>query len=381
MNDKKEAKKMKKNLLSQIKKSAAVVAFGLTAALPTQAQETLNFYNWSDYIAEDTIAKFEKETGIKVTYDVFDSNEVLEAKLLAGRSGYDLVVPSATFMARQIQAGVFQPLDKSKLSNYKELDMPMMKTLSALDADNAHGVPYLWGTTGIGYNIDQVKKELGEDAPTDSWELVFNPKYMEKLKNCGVSFLDSADEIYPLALAYVGKNPNSKDKSDYAKKSEAAMLLKNIRPYITQFHSSQYINNLANGDICVAVGWSGDILQAMDRADEAENGVSIEYTIPKEGTSMWFDMLVIPKDAKNTDNAHKLVNFLMRPDIIAEITNYVWYPNGIPASKTMLDEEISSNTSIYPDAATKAKLFPLSVHTPKIDKALTRFWTDMKTGR
>lgn len=372
---------MKKNLLGHIKKSAAVMALGLTVALPTQAQETINFYNWSDYIAEDTLAKFEKETGIKVTYDVFDSNEVLEAKLLAGRSGFDLVVPSATFMARQIQAGVFMPLDKSKLSNYKELDKPMMKTLEVLDADNAHGVPYLWGTTGIGYNVEQVKKVLGEDAPVNSWELVFNPKYMEKLKECGVSFLDSADEIFPLALNYVGKDPGSKDKSDYSKKGEAAQLLKNIRPYVTQFHSSQYINNLANGDICVAVGWSGDILQAIDRADEADNGVSLEYSIPKEGTSMWFDMLTIPKGAKNADNAHKLVNFLMRPDIMSDISNYVWYPNGIPASVPLLDKEISGNTSIYPDAETKAKLFSLSVHTPKIDKLLTRFWTDMKTGR
>ena len=373
--------KMKKNLLSNIKKSAAVVAFGLTAALPTQAQETVNFYNWSDYIAEDTLAKFEKETGIKVTYDVFDSNEVLEAKLLAGRSGFDLVVPSATFMARQIQAGVFQPLDKSKLPNYKGLDKKLMGTLAKLDANNAHGIPYLWGTTGIGYNVEQVKKVLGKDAPVDSWDLVFDPKNMEKLKECGVSFLDSADEIFPLALSYVGADPGSKKKSDYKKTSDAAKLLKSVRPYITQFHSSQYINNLANGDICVAVGWSGDILQAIDRADEAENGVSVEYTIPKEGTSIWFDMLAIPKDAKNADNAHKLVNFLMRPDIMADISNYVWYPNGIPASTKLLDEEISSNPSIYPTAETKAKLFSLSVHTPKIDKMLTRFWTDLKTGR
>lgn len=372
---------MKKNLLSNIKKSAAVVAFGLTAALPTQAQETVNFYNWSDYIAEDTLAKFEKETGIKVTYDVFDSNEVLEAKLLAGRSGFDLVVPSATFMARQIQAGVFQPLDKSKLPNYKGLDKKLMGTLAKLDANNAHGIPYLWGTTGIGYNVEQVKKVLGKDAPVDSWDLVFDPKNMEKLKECGVSFLDSADEIFPLALSYVGADPGSKKKSDYKKTSDAAKLLKSVRPYITQFHSSQYINNLANGDICVAVGWSGDILQAIDRADEAENGVSVEYSIPKEGTSIWFDMLAIPKDAKNADNAHKLVNFLMRPDIMADISNYVWYPNGIPASTKLLDEEISSNPSIYPTAETKAKLFSLSVHTPKIDKMLTRFWTDLKTGR
>ncbi len=372
---------MKKNLLSQFKKSAAVVAFGLTVALPTQAQETLNFYNWSDYIAEDTLAKFEKETGIKVTYDVFDSNEVLEAKLLAGRSGFDLVVPSATFLARQIQAGVFQPLDRTKLSNYKELDKTLMKTLSKLDKNNAHSVPYLWGTTGIGYNVAQVKKALGEDAPVDSWDLIFKPENMKKLAKCGVSFLDSPDEIFPLAMNYVGQDPSSSKKSLYKKNSKAAQLLKSIRPYVSQFHSSQYINNLANGDICVAVGWSGDILQAMDRAEEAGNGVEIEYSIPKEGTSMWFDMLAIPADSKNSDNAHKLVNFLMRPDIMADVSNYVWYPNGIPASTKLLDKDISENTSIYPTEKTKSQLFSLNVHTPKIDKLLTRFWTDMKTGR
>ena len=372
---------MKPTFLSQIKKSAAVVTLGLATAVSAQAKETLNFYNWSDYIAEDTLAKFEKETGIKVTYDVFDSNEVLEAKLLAGRSGFDIVVPSATFMARQIKAGVFQPLDKAKLPNYKELDTKLMGTLATLDKGNAHGVPYLWGTTGIGYNVKQVEKVLGEDAPTDSWELVFNPKYMEKLKECGVSFLDSPDEIYPLAMNYVGQDPVSKDAKLYKKNSEAAKLLKSIRPYVTQFHSSQYINNLANGDICVAVGWSGDILQAMDRAEEAENGVEIEYVIPKEGTSMWFDMLTIPKDAKNAENAHKLIDFLMRPDIMADISNYVWYPNGIPASMSMLDKEISENESIYPSASTKEKLFSLGVHPQKVNKLLTRFWSDMKTGR
>jgi putrescine transport system substrate-binding protein len=375
------SKKMKPTFLSQIKKSAAVMTLGLATAVSAQAKENLNFYNWSDYIAEDTLPSFEKKTGVKVTYDVFDSNEVLEAKLLAGRSGFDLVVPSASFLARQIQAGVFQPLDMSKLPNYKNLDKGLMKTLSKLDKGNKHSVPYLWGTTGIGYNVKQVEKVLGKDAPVDSWDLVFKPENMKKLAECGVTFLDSADEIYPLALHYVGKDPGSKNKSDYKKNSEAAELLKSVRPYVKQFHSSQYINDLANGDICVAIGWSGDILQAMDRADEAENGVEVGYSIPTEGTSVWFDMLAIPKDAKNSDAAHKLINEFMDPKVMAEVSNYVWYPNAIPASKKIMDQEIATNPSIYPSEETAAKLFPLSVHGNKINKLLSRFWTDMKTGR
>lgn len=372
---------MKKHIFRHLQTSAAVITLGLCASMQSQAQETLNFYNWSDYIAEDTLAKFEKATGIKVTYDVFDSNEVLEAKLLAGKSGFDLVVPSATFMSRQIKAGVFQPLDKSKIPNAAGLDKNLMATLAKLDTGNTHGIPYLWGTTGIGYNVEQVKKALGEDAPVDSWELVFNPKYMEKLKDCGVSFLDSAEEIYPLAMNYLNQDTTSEDKALFKEDSPAAKLLKTIRPYVTQFHSSQYINNLANGDICVAVGWSGDILQAMDRAEEANNGVEIEYSIPKEGTTVWFDMLAIPKDAKNPEAALKLINFLLQPEVMADISNYVWYPNGVPASKALLDKEISENTSIYPTAEVQAKLFPLMVHDSKIDKLLTRFWTNMKSGR
>ena len=372
---------MKAPKMPTFKKTATALALGLAASFSAQAAEELNFYNWSDYIAEDTIENFEKQTGIKVTADVFDSNEVLEAKMLAGNSGYDIVVPSATFMTRQIQAGVFQELDKSKMPNYKGLDKGLMKTLAGLDEGNKHGIPYLWGTTGIGYNVKLVEKALGKDAPVDSWDLVFKPENLAKLKDCGVSVLDSADEIYPLALHYVGMDPGSKNAADYKKNSKAAQLLKDIRPSITQFHSSQYINNLANGDICVAIGWSGDILQAMDRADEAENGVEIAYTIPVEGTSVWFDMLTIPKEAKNADNAYKFINYLLNPKVMADISNYVWYPNGVPASKALLDEEISSNPSIYPSDEVQAKLFPLVVHGPKISKLQTRFWANLKAGR
>jgi len=372
--------KMNITKLLKFKKLAAIMAAGLLSA-GAQAQEELRFFNWSDYMAEDTIEKFEAETGIKVTADVFDSNEVLEAKLLAGRSGYDLVVPSSTFMARQIIAGAFQPLDKSQLPNMKHLDKELLTFLQKNDPGNRYGVPYLWGTTGIGYNVEQVKKALGTDAPLDSWDLVFKPENMKKLAECGVIFLDSADEIFPLALNYVGQDPNSTKKGDYKTSGDAAKMLSGIRPYINQFHSSQYINSLANGDACVAIGWSGDVLQAQDRASEAENGVEIEYIIPKEGTSIWFDMLVIPADSKNTENAHKFINFLLRPDIIADISNYVYYANPNTGATKIQDQELSNNPGIYPSADVKKRLFAATVRARKIEKVLTRSWTNLKTGR
>lgn len=372
---------MKAPKMPTFKKTATALALGLAASFSVNAAEELNFYNWSDYIAEDTVPTFEKQTGIKVTNDVFDSNEVLEAKMLAGNSGYDIVVPSATFMARQIQAGAFLELDRSKLPNYAGLDKGLMATLAKLDEDNKHGIPYLWGTTGIGYNVALVEKALGKAAPVNSWDLIFKPENLAKLKDCGVSVLDSADEIYPLALNYVGMDPGSKNVADYKDSSKAAQLLKDIRPYITQFHSSQYINNLANGDICVAIGWSGDILQAIDRAAEAENGVEVAYSIPSEGTSVWFDMLTIPKDAKNKDNAYAFINYLLDPKVMAGISNYVWYPNAVPASKALLDKEIAENPSIYPTPEVQAKLFSLTVHSPKVSKVMTRFWSNLKAGR
>ncbi len=346
----------------------------------SHGQEVLNFYNWSDYIAEDTISKFEKETGIKVNYDVYDSSETLEAKLLAGHSGYDLVVPSSSSMGRHIKAKIYQALDKSKLPNMKHLDPNLMKAVASQDPGNIHSVPYLWGTTGIGINVDQVKKILGEDAPVNSWDLVFKPEYIKKLTECGVNFLDSADEIYPLALNYVGQKKSQK-KAHYKKDSDAGKMLKSVRPFVSQFHSSSYINNLANGEICVAVGFSGDILQAQTRAIEAKNGVKIEYSIPKEGTAVWFDMLVIPSDAKNPEAAHKFINFLLRPDIIADITNYVSYANPNLAATKLQDPEISNNPAIYPSQAIMKQLFTLGSRKKKLNRMLNRLWTDLKAGR
>ncbi|WP_146909394.1 extracellular solute-binding protein [Arenimonas daejeonensis] len=353
-------------------------------AAPAETAKVLNVYNWSDYIAEDTIANFEKETGIKVTYDVFDSNEVLEAKLMAGNTGYDLVVPSLTFLSRQIQAGVFLPLDKSRLQNYGNLDPAFMALLAQNDTDNTHSIPYLWGTTGIGYNVEKVKEALGEDAPTDSWALVLEPENLAKLKGCGVAFLDTPSEIIPPVLRYLGEEPNSFDEAVIQK---AVDRLTELRPSITYFHSSQYINDLANGDICVAVGWSGDIIQAQARAAEAAEanpdkpGVEISYVIPKEGAPMWFDMLAIPKDAQNIDNAYVFLDYLMRPEVMAGIQNYVAYASANQAALPMVDQAILDDPGIYPTEEAKKGLFTLAVLPPEVDRLFTRHWTTLKTGQ
>ncbi|OHE81204.1 MAG: spermidine/putrescine ABC transporter substrate-binding protein PotF [Lysobacterales bacterium GWF1_69_6] len=351
---------------------------GEQAAAPEAAPKVLNVYNWSDYIGEDTIANFEKETGIKVTYDVFDSNEVLEAKLMAGNTGYDIVVPSLTFLSRQIQAGVFQELDKSRLSNYGNLDPAFMALLAQNDPGNAHSLPYLWGTTGIGYNVAKVKEALGEDAPVDSWALVFEPENLAKLKGCGVAILDTPSEIIPPVLQYLGEDPNSFDEAVIQKGVDR---LKELRPHITYFHSSQFINDLANGDICVAVGWSGDIIQAQGRAAEAGKGIEIAYSIPKEGAPMWFDMLAIPKGAANVDNAYLFLDYLMRPEVMAGVQNYVMYASANQAALPLVDEAVLQDPGIYPTEETKAKLFTLAVLPPEVDRLFTRHWTTLKTGQ
>ncbi len=367
---------MKKSIqhsLLTLTAACAIAASGQTLA----EDKVLHVYNWSDYIAEDTVAKFEERTGIKVTYDVFDSNEVLEAKLLSGGTGFDIVVPSSSFMARQIQAGAYMELDRSKLSNWGNLNMPMMKSLEVYDPGNKHSIPYMWGTTGIGYNPEKVKAALGDNAPVDSWDLIFKPENLEKLTACGVAVLDAPTEMYPAALKYLNLDPNSLNKDDYKAATE---LLLTIRPHITYFHSSKYISDLANGDLCVAVGWSGDVLQAADRAEEAGNGVVVEYVIPKEGAGMWFDMLAIPADAKNVDEAHAFLNYLMEPEVIAEISNYVAYANGNSASTPLIDEEVTSNPGIYPTAEAEKNLYPFKVLPKEIDRMTTRGWTKVKSG-
>jgi putrescine transport system substrate-binding protein len=356
----------------------ALITAGVFASTSIQAEEVVKMYNWSDYIAEDTLANFEKETGIRVIYDVFDSNEVLEAKLLSGHSGYDIVVPSNHFLAKQVKAGAFQKLDRAKLTNYANLKPDLMKQLQKADPDNEHAIPYLWGTNGIGYNIDKVKAVLGEDAPFDSLELIFNPKYAEKIASCGFSMLDSADDMLPQALIYLGLDPNSKNPADYQK---AAEVLEKVRPYITYFHSSRYISDLANGDICVAFGFSGDVFQAAARADEAGNGNKIGYSIPKEGANLWFDMLAIPKDATNVDNAHKLINYLLRPEVIAPISNYVAYANPNVPAQALVDEAIRNDPAIYPPQSVIDKLYIGDIRPLKIQRVVTRAWTKVKSGQ
>ena len=342
------------------------------------ADKSVNVYNWSDYIAEDTNANFEKKTGIKVTYDVFDSNEVLETKLLAGSSGYDVIVPTLNFLGRQIQAGVFMPLDRSKIPNYANLDPAVMKSLENQDPGNKYGIPYMWGTTGLGYNVDKVKAAFGSTDITNTLDLLYKPENLAKLKDCGVTLLDTPSEVIPNALNYLGEDPNSTDPKVIDK---AAALLKTIRPYITNFHSSQYIDALANGDTCLVLGWSGDIIQARDRAAEAENGVNIAYSIPKEGAALWFDMLAIPKDAKHPEEAYAYINNLLDPQVMANNSNFISYPNAVPKAKALMDKSITEDPTIYPPPEVEAKLFTFAIIPPAVNDQYTRIWTELKTGK
>jgi putrescine transport system substrate-binding protein len=360
-------------------KIAPMVAIAaLFAAAPALAQEepVVNVYNWSDYIAEDTVAKFEAETGIKVNYDVFDSNELVEAKLLAGSSGYDVVVPSGFFLERQVAAGLFQPLDKSKLTNLGNMDPSIMEETAAHDPDNAHSVDYMWGTTGIGYNVAAVTERLG-DMPVDTWDLVFNPEVAAKLADCGITLLDAPAEIMATALNYLGLDPNSESADDLAKGRE---LLMAVRPHIRYFHSSQYIDDLGTGEVCVSVGYSGDVFIAQAAGAEAANPVEIAYTIPKEGALKWFDLFAIPADAPHPDNAHKFIDFMLRADIAAANTNYVYYASGNAAALELIDEAVKTDPAIYPPADVLANLFPLKAHTPDYDELLTETWQAIKAG-
>lgn len=359
----------------------ATTAFAALAILAPTAlvaqDQVLNVYNWSDYIAEDTIAKFEEEFGVSVNYDVYDSNEVLEARLFAGNTGFDVVVPTSDFLRRQVGAGIYQPLDYSKLPNAQNMDADLMAAAGVYDPENAHSVIYMWGTTGIGYNTAMIAERLGDDAPTDSWDMVFDVDNISKLADCGVTMLDAPTEILPAAMNYLGLDPKSTDTDDL---EAGAELLASIRPYVRYFHSSQYISDLANGDVCLSVGWSGDVFQALYRAEEAENGVEIAYVIPSEGALQWFDMLAIPVDAPNPDLAHEFINFVMRADITADITNYVWYANGNAASLELVDPEITGDPGIFPTEAAKQRLWASEVYTARTDRVINRLWTTVKTG-
>ncbi|MBD0703594.1 polyamine ABC transporter substrate-binding protein [Pseudomonas sp. Fig-3] len=354
-----------------------LIGAGLTLAVSVQAASTVHIYNWSDYIGETTLADFEKATGIKPVYDVFDSNETLEGKLLAGRTGYDVVVPSNHFLGKQIKAGAFQKLDKSQLSNYANLDPVLLKRLEKNDPGNQYAVPYLWGTNGIGYNVEKVKAALGVDK-IDSWAMLFEPENIKKLSSCGVSFLDSGDEMIPAMLNYLGLDPNSQNPEDY-KKAEAQLL--KIRPYVTYFNSSKYISDLANGEICVAAGFSGDIFQARERAEEAKKGIEIAYVIPKEGANLWFDMLAIPRDSSNVKEAHAFINYLLKPEVIAQVSDAVGYANPNPKAGELMDQQVRTDEAVYPPQAVIDKLYVNSELPPKIQRVMTRSWTRVKSGK
>jgi putrescine transport system substrate-binding protein len=355
---------------------SSVIALALAAS--AVSADEVRVYNWSDYIDEELLQKFEDETGIDLIYDVFDSNEVLETKMLSGGSGYDVVVPSGTFMQRQITAGAFQELDQSKLPNAANLGDVIKERTAQYDPGNAYSINYMWGTTGLGVNVGKVTELLGEDAPVDSLALVFDPANMEKLAECGVHFLDAPAEMIPAALQYIGEDPDSQDPDVIAL---AEPVLAAVRPYIQKFHSSEYINGLANGDICVAFGWSGDILQARDRAFEADNGVEIAYNAPIEGALMWFDQMVIPVDAPNVEAAHTFLNFIMDAQNMAAASNYVYYANGNEASQEFLVEDVIGDTAIYPDAATLENLYTTTPYDARVQRVVTRLWTTIKSGQ
>jgi putrescine transport system substrate-binding protein len=358
---------------------------GLCLALPlllgtarAAEDKVLNVYNWSDYIAPDTIEKFTKATGIKVNYDVYDSNETLFAKLQAGQSGYDVVFPSASpFLAQGVKANIFKSLDRAKLKNWANLDQAALSALATSDPGNAHAVPYMMAATGIGYNIDKIKALLGAGAKPDSWSLLFDPAVAEKLKACGISLLDTPTEVFAAALVYGGKKGDSAAKDDI---NVAAGIVSKIRPSIKYFHSSKYINDLANGDICVAHGYVGDLVQARNRAREANKGVHLAIFIPKEGAVLNIDAAAIPADAPHPDNAHLFIDFLMRPEIIADVTNTVGYANAVPAAKATVRKEILDDPAIYPPPEMIAREFELPAVPPDYERLRTRAWTKVKTG-
>jgi putrescine transport system substrate-binding protein len=320
---------------------------------------------------------FTKETGIQVVYDVYDSMEMMETKLLAGGSGYDIIVPTDRNLARLIQAGVVQTLDKSKIPNLENQWKQINDRLETYDPGTEHATNYMWGTTGIGYNVEKIKERM-PDAPLDSWAMIFDPAVVSRFADCGVQVLDSADDMLPAALNYLGLPPDSKDSADLQK---AGDLLKSIRPHIQKFHSSEYINALANGDICLAVGYSGDVLQARDRAAEADNGVTVEYSIPKEGALMWLDSFAIPADAPHVDNALAFINFMLKPEIAARNSNYVYYANGNKASQKLLNEDVIGDPAIYPAEETIEKLYTTTPNDPRTQREVTRIWTEVKTGQ
>jgi len=357
----------------------AATAFAVVSlATVAQAEDkVVNIYNWSDYIDNSILADFTKETGIKVVYDTFDQNETLETKLLAGKTGYDIVVPTAYFLQRQIKAGVFQKIDKSKLPNISNMWDTVQKRIATYDPGNQYAIGYMWGTSGVGYNVDKVKQILGTDDAPDI-NVIFDPKLAAKFKDCGIYVLDSPTDVIPAALRYLGLDPNSTKQEDFKKAED---LLTAIRPFVRKFHSSEYINALANGDICLAFGYSGDVLQARNRAAEAKNGVNIAYSIPTKGAQMWFDVMAIPADAPHVEEAHMFLNYIMRPEVIAKASNFTSYANGNKASQQFVSKDVLEDPSVYPTDAVREKLYTLTPWDSKTQRVATRLWTKVTTGQ
>jgi putrescine transport system substrate-binding protein len=365
--------------------AAAVLVLALIAALfaapsPTRAidEKVLNVYNWSDYIGDTTVQDFEKETGIKVRYDTFDANETLYAKLVAGHTGYDIVVPSSHWAKLQLEAGLLKPLDKSKITTYSNIDPWILKQLATVDPGNRYLVPWAWGITTIGINVDKVGAALGDLAmPQDAWDLVFKPEYLSRLKSCGVSFLDSADEVFPAALRYIGKPAYSNHAADY---QEAARMLSSIRPYVTLFSSSGYINELASGSVCLAIGWSSDIAIAAARAREAKNGQNIQVLLPKSGAVLYFDTMAIPADAAHVDNAYAWMSYVYRPQVQAGIVNKVFTASAVRASDKYVKPEVAANRLSLVSGENLEKLVPPDAVANDIRRLRTRLYTTFKTG-
>jgi putrescine transport system substrate-binding protein len=349
---------------------------GDTAATPAGGAKVLNLYIWSDYLAADTLSNFEKQFGIKVHPAYYDTNETLETKLLAGNSGFDIVVPTATYFERQIKAGAYLALDKSKLPNLKNMDPQLMARVASNDPGNAHGVIYLWGSNGIGYN-EKMVKALMPDAPLDSWRLIFDPQVAAKVAKCGITLLDSPAEMLRAVYSYLGKDPNSQSAEDLA---QAEAVLLKIRPYIRNFSSSEYIEALANGDLCISVAYNGDVMQARDRAREANKGIDIKYVVPKEGSILWFDMLAIPKDAPDPDSAYAFMNYMMTPQVIADVSNFKRYANANAASQPLVLPAVKDDPGIYPTPEQRQKLALQLADSPEQTRAITRVWQKFKTG-
>lgn len=357
---------------------AVVAAVAAVSSLDRAMAEdkVLNIFNWADYIGSDTIANFEQETGIKVQYDNFDSYETLDAKVLTGNSGYDIIFPDSTLAYHHIRAGLYLPIDKSKLSNYGNLDPLLLKQMSEVDPGNAFVVPYMWWTNGVSYDADKVRARMA-DAPVDSLKLVFDPAVLSKFQDCGVWFLDSPSDVMGLALRYLGKDPNSNDPNEI---KAAGDLLKAVRPYVAKFDSAGMINAQADGSACVVINWSGAVLQATTRAAEAKNGLKIVYALPKEGANIAFDGMAIPKDAPHPEAALAFLDYMLRPEVIAKVTNEVAYANANRASWQIVDKELTGNPAVFPDDETKARLYPAIPRTEEGLRALTREWTSVKTG-